>query len=275
MNRSADSSNASTDAVPEGLEAELYRRAACRAIGRPIASVFVDERQEMANEIPNAIVGASIVATRRIGKLLLLDLDDRARAAVLGVHFGMTGRLVVDDDAAITRLEYSSGRDDPAWDRFVVTFDDGGVLRVNDPRRWARYVLDPSEDRLGPDFLTIEPGQLIAALARRTIALKAALLDQSVVAGYGNMCVDEVLWQAGLSPLTSARDVPASAIDRLVATGREHLPAMLVRGGSHRGVIDPAVRADLPPCPLDGSSLRRDQVGGRTTVWCPAHQVAD
>ncbi len=260
--------------MPEGLEVELYRRSADRAVRRPIRSVMVDERQEMATEIPAALVGASITATRRIGKLLLLDLDDRAGATVLGVHFGMTGRLIVDDDAAIAQLEYSSGRDDPTWDRFVMTFDDGGQLRVNDPRRWARYLLDPDEQRLGPDFLTVDAAHLIARLARRTIPLKAALLDQSVVAGYGNMSVDEVLWQAGLSPLTSARDVPAPAIDRLVAAGREHLPAMLRRGGSHRGVIDPSVRADLPPCPRDGVPLRRDQVGGRTTVWCPTHQAA-
>ena len=260
--------------MPEGLEAELYRRAAEQAVGRTVASVVVDERQEMAGEIPGALVGASIASTRRIGKLLLLDLDDRAGASVLGVHFGMTGRLIVDGNAAIEQLEYSSGRDDPTWDRFVITFDDGGVLRVNDPRRWARYVLEPNEQRLGPDFLTVEAGHLTAMLARRTIALKAVLLDQSVVAGYGNLCVDEVLWQAGLSPVTSAREVPPSAIERLIATSREHLPAMLRRGGSHRGVIDPAVRAELPACPRDGAPLRRDQVGGRTTVWCPAHQVA-
>ena len=259
--------------MPEGLEAELYRRAAECAVGRRIQSVLVDERQEMAKEIPGALVGASIASTRRIGKLLLLDLDDRAGAAVLGVHFGMTGRLIIDGDAAIEQLEYSSGRDEPTWDRFVMTFEDGGVLRVNDPRRWARFVLDPNEQRLGPDFLTVDAEHLIMKLARRTIPVKSALLDQSVVAGFGNMCVDEVLWQAGLSPLTSAREIPVTAVDRLIEAGRQHLPAMLRRGGSHQGVIDPSVRADLPPCPRDGAPLRREKVGGRTTVWCPTHQI--
>ncbi len=259
--------------MPEGLEVELYRRAADRTVGRTIASVTVDERQEMAAEIPAALRGASIAAARRIGKLLLLDLDERAAADTLGVHFGMTGRLIVDGAAVIDRLEYSSGRDDPAWDRFTITFEDGGVLRVNDPRRWARFVLDPNEDRLGPDFFTADADHLAAAFARRRVALKAVLLDQSIVAGYGNMCVDEVLWQAGLSPLTSARELSTVAIVRLVETGREHLPAMLQRGGSHQGVIDPAVRADLPPCPRDGAPLDRAVVGGRTTIWCPTHQV--
>ncbi|MEJ7801030.1 MAG: DNA-formamidopyrimidine glycosylase family protein, partial [Ilumatobacter sp.] len=136
--------------MPEGLEVEIFRRAAARAVGRPIASVLIDGRQEMAQEIPMALVGGSITAARRIGKLLLLDLE-AAGAEALGIHFGMTGRLILDGDAPIGALEYGSGRDDSAWDRFVVTFDDGGVMRVNDPRRWARYILDPVEGRLGPD----------------------------------------------------------------------------------------------------------------------------
>ena len=258
--------------MPEGLEAELYRRAADAAVGREIASVVVDERQQQADELPPALVGASIVGTRRRGKLLLLDLDERADAATLGLHFGMTGRLIVDGAAAIDKLEYSSGRDDAAWDRFVMTFDDGGSMRVNDPRRWARFELDPDEDRLGPDFVAVDADHLEGAFARRRIALKAVLLDQRVVAGYGNMCVDEILWQAALSPIVPARDLDRVAVDRLVAAGREHLPAMLGRGGSHRGTIDPAVRAELPMCPRDGAPLRRDEVGGRTTIWCPVHQ---
>ena len=154
----------------------------------------------------------------------------------------------------------------------MVRFDDGGVLRVNDPRRWAKFVLDPSLDRLGPDFLTVTADHLADAFARRRTPVKSALLDQSVVAGYGNMCVDEVLWQIGLSPVAPARDVPMSAIERLVEFAPAHLREMLARGGSHRGTIDPEVRAEVPPCPRDGAVMRRDRVGGRTTIWCPAHQ---
>ncbi len=258
--------------MPEGLEAELYRRAAERALGRPIVSVVIDDRQQMAHEIRAALVGGSITATRRIGKLLLLDLIDVA-PETLGIHFGMTGRLIVDGASAIAELEYSSGRADPEWDRFLIGFADGGVLRVNDPRRWARYVLDPVEERLGPDFLTVTADHLGRAFARRRIAVKAVLLDQSVVAGFGNMCVDEVLWQAGVSPLVPARELPRAGIERLVRTAEEHLPAMLALGGSHRGTINPAVRSAVPQCPRDGAPMRREQVGSRTTIWCPTHQL--
>ena len=184
----------------------------------------------------------------------------------------MTGRLVVDGEAAITELEYASGRDDAAWDRLTIRFVDGGVLRVNDPRRWAKFVLDPTLAHLGPDFLSVTADHLSAAFGRRRAPVKTVLLDQAVVAGYGNMCVDEVLWQIGLSPLTPAREVPSAAIRRLTEFAPGHLLGMLERGGSHRGTIDPAVRAAVPGCPRDGTPMRRDQVGGRTTIWCPSQQ---
>lgn len=261
--------------MPEGLEAELYRRSAVRALHRPIESVVVDEHQPMAEELRSVLPGSSFTTTRRLGKVVVLGLDGRSTAGSLGLHFGMTGRLVVDGEAAIAELEYSSGRDDAAWDRLVIRFADGGTLRVNDPRRWARFVLDPSLDRLGPDFLEVTEEHLVAAFARRRTAVKTALLDQGVVAGYGNMCVDEVLWQIGLAPIVTARAVPPATVGRLVEFAPSHLRDMLDRGGSHCGTIDPGVRSAVPPCPRDGAPMRRDRVGGRTTIWCPVHQHGD
>jgi len=155
----------------------------------------------------------------------------------------------------------------------VIEFDDGGHLRVNDPRRWATFRLDPPVERLGPDFLVATADELIATFGRRRAAVKAVLLDQSAIAGYGNMTVDEVLWQTGISPVAPARDVSPEALQRMASFATDHLLGMLARGGSHTGTLDPDVRATLPPCPRDGVPLRRDRVGGRTTVWCPHHQL--
>lgn len=265
--------------MPEGLEAEIYRRHAERALGREILAVTVDDAQPMARELAATLPGLHFTGARRHGKLVLLDTaGDTGLGPTLGLHFGMTGRLIVDGGAAIDRLEYASGRDDPAWDRFVVELGPvgggggAGVLRVNDPRRWARFDLDPDEGRLGPDFLTIDRGELARRLDGRRAALKAILLDQSVVAGFGNLCVDEILWQAGVAPDRSAGSLTSGELDAVCSAMREHLPAMLDRGGSHRGTITPEIRSALPPCPRDGTPLRRGTVGGRTTVWCPSHQ---
>jgi formamidopyrimidine-DNA glycosylase len=256
--------------MPEGLEAEIYRRAAEHAVGRTVADVVVDDHQTMAFELRNALPGHVVVGARRHGKQVMVDLDG---GAVLGLHFGMTGRLIVDDRAAIDQLEYASGRDDPAWDRLVITFIDGTTMRVNDPRRWATFTLDPDVRRLGPDAFDLTAEVLATRLARRTAAIKTLLLDQSVVAGFGNMLIDEVLWHAGVSPLRRADELGPDDLASIADATRALLPAMLARGGSHTGTIDPVVRANLPPCPRDGADLSRDTVGGRTTIWCRVHQT--
>lgn len=262
--------------MPEGLEAEIYRRAAAGAVGRVIDRVDVDDRQPAAAEMTIALPGRRVVAARRHGKVVVLVLDD----VELGLHFGMTGRLIVDDRAAIDRLEYASAADAPQWDRLTLRFTDGGTLRVNDPRRWARFDLDPDLARLGPDVVRRAldgdrvglRGDLRAALRGRR-PVKAVLLDQARLAGFGNMSVDEVLFHAGVAPGAAADAVHDDRVAAVADAAVDHLPAMLRRGGSHTGVIDPATRAAVPPCPIDGEPLRRDVIGGRTTIWCPRHQL--
>jgi formamidopyrimidine-DNA glycosylase len=261
--------------MPEGLEAEIYRRAAATCIGRTMRRVHVDDLQPEAAALRWSLPGATITDVGRRGKLVLVDLVDAEGGDLeLGLHFGMTGRLVVDGASAIERLEYSSHRDDPGWDRLRVEFDDGGVLRVNDPRRWARFTLTPDSSRLGPDILSVTRDDFTVALQGRARALKALLLDQTLIAGFGNLCVDEVLWHAALDPHRPGGLVSRREVGRLWRSTVTELPAMLLRGGSHTGTIDPQLRAVGGSCPKPRCRgvLRRSVVGGRTTVWCPDHQ---
>ena len=262
--------------MPEGLEAEIYRRVAATCVGRRIRRAQVDHNQTEAPALEWSLPGASITDARRHGKLVLVDLRHADGGDfVLGLHFGMTGRLVVDGASAIERLEYSSHRDDPAWDRLLVEFEDGGVLRVNDPRRWAKFTLMPDSSRLGPDVLSITRHDLTIALRGRARALKAVLLDQTVIAGFGNLCVDEVLWHAALDPHRPGGLVSRRDVGRLWRATVTELPAMLQRGGSHTGTIDPQLRTVGGRCPKPRCRgvLQRSVVGGRTTVWCPKHQL--
>lgn len=257
-------------AVPEMIEIELYRRLAERTVGRRIRAVHAPDawflKGTVAAEVAAAVEGERITAADRHGKLLLL----RAGPSTLGLRFGMTGRLVVDGDAAIDVLEYGTRRIDPAWDRFTLEVDDGSLV-ISDPRRLGGVELDPDVGRLGPDALAITLGQLRVALAGSRTALKARLLDQARVAGLGNLLVDEILWRTGLDPARPAGSLDAAEVARLHRGIRSTVGRLLDAGGSHLGRLQSA-RARGGRCPRCDTELRRRTIGGRTTYSCPVHQ---
>ena len=254
------------------LEVEAYRRLAERAVGRVIAGVEAPDAWYLkggltAAEVAAALEAETVTGTRRRGKLLILDTTGPA----LGLRFGMTGRLVLDGEAGVDELIYSSARREPAWDRFALVFSDSTRLAVSDPRRLGGVLLDPIEARLGPDAGAITLAELRSALKGSRTALKARLLDQARVAGIGNLLADEMLWRAGLDPRRPAGDLDANELRRLHRHVRGTVAELAERGGSHMGDLMPA-RARGSHCPRDGAALARETVGGRTTWWCPAHQ---
>lgn len=256
------------------LEAELYRQTAARALHREIVEVYAPDawylkRGLTAPVAVAALTGRCLVGARRIGKEVLLDTS--GDGPVLGLHFGMSGKLLVDGRAAIDKLEYVSGNDRPAWDRFGLGFADGGDLVMRDARRLGAVELDPDEGRWGVDAGVVRPAQLRAVLAGSTTALKTRLMDQSRLAGIGNLLVDETLWRAGLDPARPAGSLDAPELRRLHRHLRSTLDELMARGGSHTGDLHHA-RERGAVCPRDGAPLLRRTVGGRTTYSCPLHQ---
>jgi formamidopyrimidine-DNA glycosylase len=264
--------------VPELPEVEGYRSLAeQRALARPISGVTAPDlwylkRGLDPDGIASALAGRQFQQARRRGKLLLLDvgptLDERE--SVVGVHFGMSGRLIVDGQASLERLLYSAGADG-RHDRFTVRFADGGWLAVRDPRRLGGVELDPDESRLGPDALGVSARDLRRALEGTHVALKARLLDQGRLAGVGNLIADEVLWRAGLAPYRSCDSLTPAELRRLHRHLSAGLAELIERGGSHMGDLEPH-RHPGGLCPRDHTPLMRGTVGGRTTWWCPHHQ---
>lgn len=256
------------------LEVEQYRQLAATTLGRPIVGVEAPDpwflkRGLDASSVDGALVGRSFDAARRIGKLLLLDV---AEGPTLGVRFGMTGAVFVDGVPAIARLEYTRDLSDPRWDRLVVHFADGGALCVRDPRRLGGVELDPDEGLLGIDASVVTVAQLRDLLAGRAAPLKACLLDQSRLAGVGNLLADEMLWRAGLDPARPAGSLSGAEVRRLQRHLRVTLEELTRRGGSHTGDLQ-AMRRPDGVCPRDGTPLLRRTIGGRTTYSCPHHQV--
>ena len=260
--------------MPELAEVDAYRRLATRALGRRVAEVGAPDAWYLrggldAETLRDALVGRRFVDARRLGKLLLLDTDNDG--PVLGLRFGMSGRLLVDGTAGVDELLYSSTQDLERWDRFGVRFADGGDMSIRDPRRLGGVELAPSEDRLGPDALTVTAEDLAQALGRSQAPLKARLLDQARLAGVGNLAADEILWRAGLDPSRPAGTLSPGEVDRL----HEHLLGtiadLIAQGGSHTGDLQVERHAG-GMCPRDGTPLVRRTVGGRTTWSCPGHQ---
>jgi len=259
--------------VPEMLEAEAARLLLDqRALNREIARVYAPDtwflkRGTTPAALRHALIGNAFTAARRTGKQIVLDTKDPD--VRLGVHLGMSGRVVVDDEDAGDPLIYASNQRMPKWHRFGVHFTDGGSFFVRDPRRLGAVVLDPEEARLGPDAASITYQQLDAAIGKRTAPIKAVLMDQARVAGLGNLLVDEVLWRAGIAPARRADTLAPDDRKRLHKTIRQTVRTLGRRGGSHTGDMP----RELVPCPRDGTPLRRETIGGRTTFWCPQHQT--
>jgi formamidopyrimidine-DNA glycosylase len=260
------------------LEVEAYRALAERAaLGRPISAVDAPDlwylKRGLVPDAFQVLIGCRLSAARRLGKLLLLDTagPDGVAGPVLGLRFGMSGRLVVDGAAGVTELRHSTNVPLARYDRFGLLFSDGGYLRVRDPRRLGGAQLDPAEAELGPDAGAVTAAHLRAALAAGRTPLKTRLMDQSRLAGIGNLIADEVLWRAGLSPLRPAGGLSANELRRLHRHLRATVAELGARGGSHTGDLMNERRSG-GVCPTDGRSLQRATVGGRTTWWCPWHQ---
>jgi formamidopyrimidine-DNA glycosylase len=144
-------------------------------------------------------------------------------------------------------------------------------MALRDRRRLGRAVLEPDLSALGPDTAEVGRAAFRRRVGRGAAPLKARIMDQSVIAGVGNLLADEALWRAGLSPLRPAGDLSEEELDRLRRELRAATRRAIRRGGVHTGDLIPA-REHGGACPRCGAALERRPVGGRTTYWCPREQ---
>jgi formamidopyrimidine-DNA glycosylase len=271
--------------VPELPEVESARATIERAaLHRTVADVDDRDtwecRPHAPGEIRAALLGRSLTAACRQGKSLWCETSDDG--PVLGLHLGMSGRiLVTDPGGALTdggdRVAGAGSAAEqadrnPGWSRFTLTFDDGGTLRLFDKRRLGRVRLDPDLSGLGPDAERIRPAAFQERVGRGTAPVKARLLDQSVLAGVGNLLADETLWQARIDPRRRVDTLHADELTRLHRALRAATRAANRNGGVHTGTVI-AHRHAGGHCPRCGAVMERATVGGRTTWFCPREQV--
>lgn len=253
--------------MPELPDVEGYRIALAGVLpGRRIEHVRVHDVGVLRNTTPRAfqrrLHKESFRTPRRHGKWLLLPTD----RVTLVVHSGMTGRPYYA----------SAGSEQERFDRVTLQLDEG-EFRFNDLRKLRGLWLADSPaalDRIigesGPDALELDSEQLTELLAGSRRRLKPALMDQAVVAGLGNLLVDEIAWQARIAPVRLCRDLDDRELRDLARTMRRVLRTSV----RHRCV--PALRTWLTgarderdaPCPRCGTPLRDRRINGRRTVWC-------
>src|SRR6266705_2203646 len=117
------------------------------------------------------------------------------------------------------------------------TFADGGSLVLFDQRRLGRVRLNPAIDALGPDAAEVTPAEFRALITRGSVAVKARLLDQSRIAGVGNLLADEILWQARVHPATRTGTLGPADANRLYRALESALGSAIARGGVHTGDV--------------------------------------
>lgn len=217
--------------MPELPEVETVARGMARVLeGRTIAHVVVnrpDLRRPIPTDLAKRLTGATVTSVSRRAKYALIHTD---RADVVILHLGMSGRVRLDPDAP------------EKHDHVVIKTNDGNALVFNDPRRFgsiditpeAKLDVHPLLAHVGPEPLgnAFHAGVLAKAFKGKKAPLKAALLDQTVVAGLGNIYVCEALFQAGLSPLRLAGSVKPVKLEALTLAIRAVLIRAIAVGGS-------------------------------------------
>ncbi len=287
--------------MPELPEVETVRRGLSRLIiGKKVVQVEDDNPKSFPNspdEVEQFLIGSSITAVRRRAKVLMIDLNTEH---TLVIHLKMTGQLVYRGEQSFGAGHPSDSLVDELPDkstRVIFEFADGSHLYFNDQRKFGWVRLFPSIEvpeidfmkKVGPEPLEdgITAQGFIERIRRRNgTTIKAAILDQSVIAGVGNIYADESLWGAMIHPARRVRDVGDDELTTLLAEIQAVLRLSIEKGGStDRNYIDAegkrgsylefanVFRREGQACLRHPDvMIEKVRVAGRGTHICPACQ---
>jgi formamidopyrimidine-DNA glycosylase len=274
--------------LPELPEVETVANGVhARVRGQRIVRVWTSGKPQTFKspepEIVEALTGSRIERVRRVGKTIVADLSRAGGPhAQFLVHLGMTGRLLVSQPEVPL----------PSHTHAVLSLADGREVRFVDPRRFGRLSVLTQQNAQtggytgpGAEPTTISAEDFARLFRRRKLAIKAALLNQSILHGVGNIYADESLFRAGIRPRRSAGRLTRAELARLHAALQQVLAHAIELGGSS---VSDYVDADGvrgffqlqhmvygragEPCKVCATALTKIIVGGRTTVYCPRCQ---
>lgn len=288
--------------MPELPEVETVKRGLSRLIiGRKFKSVMDDNPKSFPNstgDIKQFLVGAKVTGVRRRAKVLLVDLSS---GYSLMAHLKMTGQIVfVDSDSRFGAGHPNGSLVGTLPDkstRVTFEFEDGAHLYFNDQRKFGWVKLLPTIEipnidfmkKVGPEPLEDDftPKQFADRFARRPrTSIKAALLDQTVIAGVGNIYADEALWGAKIHPGRLVSSLTPAEFKKLYTEVRAVMNLAIEKGGStNRNYVNAegkkgsymdfarVFRREGLECPRCGTQIIKLRVAGRGTHFCPYCQV--
>jgi len=265
--------------MPELPDVESYKRYLdATSLHLKIADVRISTAKVLrgvsGRKLKKALRGRCLDRTRRHGKHLFAELND---GNWLRLHFGMTGRL----------LYFKSLDDEPEHDRVRLDFENGYHLAFDDQRLFGQVGLIKDPDAfiatqgLGPDAMDPSLGQdaFLKLMNGRKGGIKSALIDQSLLAGIGNLYADEILFQAKLHPNASIEKLSPKTLRTLYTTMHRVLRVAIDRGAGSEELANQLPRGYLlrnreagRPCPRCGGVIKTMKTAGRTTYYCPRCQ---
>lgn len=285
--------------MPELPEVETVRIGLAELLpSKVVKSAWNDTPKSFPNaqaDVDQFLIGAKVVFVRRRAKVLLIELDTKY---TLITHLKMTGQLVFRSNDDTTR--FGAGHPNHSLigelpdksTRVVLDFGDSKLF-FNDQRKFGWMRLVPTAEipnidffkKLGPEPLASDfsAEDFVQRLHRRTNSgIKSVLLDQTVIAGVGNIYADESLWGAKIHPETRVRDVPTDKLKQLYVSLVEVLKLSIEKGGSSdKNYVDAkgkrgsyltfanVFRREGKACPRCGTIIIKTKVAGRGTHTCP------
>jgi formamidopyrimidine-DNA glycosylase len=255
-----------------------------QVLGKQISNVIVNYKPIVRSDLPyfkQTLKDNKIAAIHRHGKYIFMELKDQK---LVVIHLRMTGQLFLADD---------SDKRDKHTHLEILLKDSKKKIVYRDIRKFGRFELIDKKDlenyitsrKLAQDALSISFDQFYSNIKNKSKGLKALLLDQTIIAGLGNIYVDEVLIREKLSPLTRPADLDKAKIKNLLVTIKKVLKKAILKKGTtfsdyvtsygSKGKFQLSLKAykcDGKPCPHCGSVICKTRVAGRGTYFCPECQ---
>jgi formamidopyrimidine-DNA glycosylase len=258
--------------MPELPEIAVYKKYVdATSLHKKITEVeFGDELlfDVSKKELYNACVGKEFTESERIGKHLLIHVEDNDW---MSLHFGMTGGL-----------KYFKDKEDrPDYIGLLLRFNNGFHLAFTCPRKFGRIGMTERpeqfrEDKnLGPDALEIDKDRFVEIFKEKRGMLKSALMDQKTICGIGNIYSDEILFQANMHPESQVQNLSESELEDLYDVMQEVLSTCIDKGAQYSEYPDNYIipnREEGSSCPKCDGTIAKIKVSGRSTYYCASHQ---